>query len=294
MTHEAGSGGPPDPMARQIVTPAPSRGPIQIQMPERIPWSILGPEFLQVWGRADPKKPKPEHMEILGPNGSGKTYFQGTVMQQRAALRGSAIISVVTKPDDDSIPLLGWPMVENWRGVKENRQCVFWPQTKLLGTARTNFLAQTIQDLLDRLWVPKANVVLQFDEIDTVEGLSIEVKARIRTYWRECRALGITIMAGKQRPQGIQREMHSETPWTAAFQPADEDDMERFAQLFGPKRIWMEVFRNLDPSKREFVFRNQKTKECYITWVDTELKPIKAQNGQGTTLWTPSSRKPVE
>ena len=49
---------------------------------ERIPWSELGPEFIAVWGRPRGVN-QPEHLEILGPTGSGKSFFLVQILHEQ-------------------------------------------------------------------------------------------------------------------------------------------------------------------------------------------------------------------
>src|SRR5438477_3015951 len=82
---------------------------------EWVPWSELGPEFVVIWGRNDPNNPQPEHMEIVGMNGSGKTYFLCTVLQERMLVRDTPTIIIATKPADSTLEQLGWPVATNLR-----------------------------------------------------------------------------------------------------------------------------------------------------------------------------------
>jgi hypothetical protein len=241
---------------------------------ERIPWSQLGPEFAAIWGRADPNDPQPEDMEILGMKGSGKTYFLMTVLQERMLVRNSRIILLVTKQDDKVFTKLGWPIVREFKDLKKHRQCIYWPQTKKLGQERQAFHEQIIYQLLSSLWKKDAWIVLAFDEIAYAEGLSPRVKQLIGMYWREARSMGITIVAMKQRPQGVQRDMHSESQWTVAFVPKDRNDAERFAELFGDRKTWMPVFDSMDPDNHEFLIRHARTGAAYISFIDQPLQPI--------------------
>jgi nucleoside-triphosphatase THEP1 len=245
------------------------------RIPERIPWSEIGPEFVTVWGRADPADPQPEDVEVVGPKGSGKTHLLCKMLQDRQIARDTPEIMVMTKPDDKIAGKLGWPIVDDWRGVTENRQVIYWPRTGLLGSARKSYHERKIADLLDRLWQPEANTLIAFDEIGYIESLSNDIKATVQMYWREARSLGITVVAMKQRPQGTQRDMHSETMWSASFKPKDRGDLERFAELFGSKRDWMPVFDSLDMMNHEFILRHSKTGQSVISWVDTPLAPVK-------------------
>lgn len=241
--------------------------------PERIPWSVIGPDFTTVWGRADPADPQPEDLEIVGPKGSGKTHLEAKVLQDRSIARDTPAVLVMTKPDDGTITKLGWPVVDDWRGVTENRQVIYWPRTGLIGRPRRAYHERKVGDLLDRLWQPQANTIIAFDEVGYIESLSTDLRATLQMYWREARSQGITLLAMKQRPQGALRDMHSESMWTASFKPKDRPDLERFAELFGSKRDWMPVFDSLDMMSHEFILRHSKTGQAVISWVDEPLAP---------------------
>ena len=73
---------------------------------ERVPWSVIGPEFIAVWGQPRGKV-MPEHLEILGPTGSGKSYLLVDILKERARRRKSAIIYIVTKQADDTVESAG-------------------------------------------------------------------------------------------------------------------------------------------------------------------------------------------
>ena len=245
----------------------------------RAPWSAIRDEFIASWGYPDGRF-DPEHMEILGPSGSGKTYAEATFLQERVRRRGSAVIFVATKPVDKTIMSLGWPVVTDFKQLmrhfeRDERQVIFWPRTEQLGKAWTAYMAAKIEDLLSRLWRAKMKVILVFDEIATSEGLSIDVREIIKRFWREARSVGITMIAMKQRPQGIQRDMHSETAWIAAFKPKDEEDAKRVAEIMGSKRTWMPTLMNLSRDAHEFVLLHVPTGDAVITWIDTPLKPTK-------------------
>ena len=255
--------------------------------PERIPWSELGPDFIDQWGFAPPRG-KREHLEVVGPSGSGKTHFTETILQQHYAeasrrrdeRKGKQVetggIFVATKTDDDIFRELGWPVARNVGEVRDTN-LIFWPSTSKTGLERRTYHDQRVNDLLNALWQPGANTVVAFDEVGYVESLSADTRALIQQYWREGRALGIQVIGMKQRPQGALRDMHSETFWTVAFKPNDRSDLERFAELFGHRRDWMPVFDDLDQDRHEFIIRHSRSREAYISWIDIPLQPQKIQ-----------------
>lgn len=258
----------------QRATTADWRSDPHFTWPERVPWSVLGPLFTDAWGRANPRNPQPEHMEIVGQNGSGKTHLLLTVLQDRYRARKSAAVMVCTKADDEIFSRLGWPIVDRVKDLKDYDNAIFWPRTALTGNRKREYQDRKLAELLDALWYPRSNRIVAFDEIGYVESLSGDMRARVQMYWREGRSLGITVTGMKQRPQGALRDMHSEAYWTAAFKPKDRADLERWAELFGARRDWMPVFDSLDRSRFEFILGNPVHEQAFISWVDTPLRPV--------------------
>lgn len=258
----------------------PPRQPLDVPELERIPWSQLGPYFIDAWGHDEDGRLRGEHIEIAGQTGSGKSYVLATILQERAQVWDSAEIVILTKQSDDSIPLLGWPVASSVKELGKYKQVIFWPNTSATGEQREEHHEQQLYDLLSALWVPNSNVVLAFDEIGYVESLSRRLQKMIRMYWREGRSHNISVVAMKQRPVGVQRDQHSESRWKMVFAPADYADMDRFAELLGRRQIWRPVLESLDQSRHEFVIRNSVTKDAYITWIDIPLKPLPEQQNQ--------------
>ena len=57
--------------------------------------------------------------------------------------------------------------------------------------------------------------------------------------------------------------MHSESRWKIAFQPEDQDDAERVAQVLGNKKRYTDILMELDGDNHEFLI--QHGREVYIT-----------------------------
>jgi CO dehydrogenase nickel-insertion accessory protein CooC1 len=217
----------------------------------------------------------PEHLEILGPTGSGKSFLLVQILIERVRRRKSHVVFIATKQADATVRALGWPIVDTPREAAKHDQVVYWPRTAATGTKRKIHQAARIQALLDDLWQEDANVVLVWDEAAYIEKLSRELADTMLMYQREGRSHGITDVMGKQRVQGIQRDMHSETDWKIAFPMNDSEDNERLAELFGSKREFLPVIESLDREKFEFLIQHKTTKATYISWVDKPVDPKK-------------------
>ena len=255
----------------------------KFRAPERAPWSQLN--FTETWGFQLPQGER-EHLEVFGPSGSGKTYLVQTILQdhyrmaeaRREASKRKHIetgaVFAATKKDDRIFSELGWPIVHDVSEIRDTN-VIFWPQTSKKGEERHEYHRRKMTALLDHLFTEKANTLLGFDEVGYVEQLGNDVRKRVQDFWREGRSLGAQVIGMKQRPQGALRDMHSETFWTVSFRPNDDGDLERWAELFGARRDWMPVFRQLNPARHEFLIRHSKDDQAFISWVDTPLKPQK-------------------
>ena len=254
------------------------------RFPDKLPWSVLRQYMIPAWGRDEQDRTDPEHEEIVGPTGSGKTWLMATQLRDRMVMRKSPAVIVATKPTDGTLGRLGWPIIDNPDQLDDEPNAIFWPHTKRMGLERRAYHESKISDLLHRLWVPESNRIVAFDEVGYVESLSGQMRALVQQYWRESRSQGITVVAMKQRPQGALRDMHSETFWTAVFPPKDRSDTERFAELLGAKRDWVPVIDSLSVERREFVIRHARTGDAFISWVDTPLTAAKPKR-QAPKWW---------
>lgn len=262
-------------------TPLPASSEPSLEV-ERVPWSVCGPDFIASWGRFDPHDPQPEHMETIGQNGSGKTFLVGQINAEMIRRRQSSIIFVATKKADKVISSFGWPIASSWREAQRSDQVLYWPRTSKTGRARRLYQADRIQELLDNLWDEDANTIIEFDEFSYVEGLSPDIRDTLQMYLREGRSHNITVVAGKQRAQGVQRDMHSETRVSVGFKLKDEEDNKRLAEVFGSRKEFLPVINSLDKGKHEFLIKRDLDESLYISWVDKPIDIAKiAQKTQG-------------
>lgn len=242
-------------------------------------WEEIGPEFFQAWGYPRGEF-TPEHLAIYGQTGRGKSHFEKYILMERARLRRSRVVVVATKPADKTLVSTGWPIVSSWppatgwtKDKKKYEQVIYWAKAKGLGRDARDRQTAMVEDLLEQLWVPDANIIVAFDEIAYIEN-ELGLKLQTSRYFREGRALGITVVASTQRPTGVSRYMHSETAWSVFFAPKDEEDTERMAQVAGNKLYYQRALAELDASRFEFLLVHNLTNECVITSLPKNPEPI--------------------
>lgn len=237
-----------------------------------MPWAQLGPEFFKVWGRPRGKT-QPEHLEILGQTGSGKSYFEATILSGRARARNSHVVVIATKPADATLTALGWPVIESWPPDYNQNQVIFWAKARGLGQEALVDQKRKIETLLGQLWTKDSNRIIAFDEIAYVEQ-TLGLRTLVTQYYREARALGITIVASTQRPQGVSRYVHSESGWSVFFAPKDASDAERMAEVAGDKKFYLPVLNSLNREKYEFLMVRELTGEKYISHITGKLPRV--------------------
>lgn len=238
---------------------------------ERVDWAELGPAFITDWGRPGGRF-DPEHLTVYGKSGSGKSYFVGYVLKQRAHARGSHVVIVATKRTDRTLSSLGWPVVNTWPPGYGEHQVIFWAKAKGISKEARIEQRAKVKRLMNQLWVPGSNVVVYWDELAYIE-IMLGLKPEIETYYREGRALGITNVASMQRPSGVTRLSHSEAGWTVAFPPKDADDRDRVAEVLGDRARFRLVLDSLDRRRHEFLIRHDRSGESYISHLPRPGRP---------------------
>lgn len=232
---------------------------------ETVPWSDLEPEFLHRWGWPNGKF-QGEHLAIVGPTGSGKSMFQNHIVKRRAELRGSHIYILATKPADEQMKKLGWPVVNKWPPpYGKHEHVIFWPKAGK-PVEGINTQRQQIADFLNDLWRENANCVLVFDEIAYLEE-ELRLQRITNRYWREARTLGISMVAGTQRPRNVGRHMWAQSSWSVAFRPDDEDDAARVAEIIGGRSRYKEELLAL--KRHEFIIVERRARIAYVSRLGT-------------------------
>jgi len=221
----------------------------------------------------------PEHIEIIGPNGSGKTYFGRQILLERVAARGSHAVLIATKPDDDTLPMMGWPIIHRWPPDYKDHQAIFWVPANGVDDAAVDKQREQVKALLSRIFKKDAHIIVVFDEVAYV-CIDLRLNTTVAKFYREGRALGITCVAYTQRVPGVTRYVHSESYWTAAFRPKDEEDAERVAQVLGSKKMYMPILMGLNAERHELLLVHNLTGEKVVTWIDPKSRiPVRKKRG---------------
>lgn len=222
-----------------------------------------------------------EHVAIVGRTGSGKSVLElelARIIGARTTKQGrpASVTVLVTKPRDDTVAALGWPVLKSWPPSYGQEHNVVWPKASKPSTAAREQRA-VFGPLLDAIYHEGGQTVC-IDEAAYFErplpnGLGLS--GTMEQYWSSARSLKLTLVATTQRPRKVSVSMWSEPSWLFAFYVKDREDLKRVADLSGVKDDVLELVPRLGGFEFLCVRRQADgTEALYVSRV--ERKPARA------------------
>lgn len=218
-----------------------------------------------------------EHVSIVGQTGSGKSVLGLELCKLIATRKGkdgrpARVVVLGTKPRDDTMAALGWPVIKKWPPSYGQEACIVWPRGTDPDTA-ARVQSKVFRPLLNTIFHEGGQTVYldeaAYFEDPLPDGLGL--KTIMRQYWTTARGLKLTLIAGTQRPRGVVRSMWSEPSWVFIFPPDDDDDLQRVAQLSGARDDVLDIAQQL--GGHEFLCvrrqRDMGVKQLYVSKVGT-------------------------
>lgn len=173
-----------------------------------------------------------EHVTFIGPTGQGKTTLCLALLHLR-----DYVMVFATKPRDATMSSLvkepGWRKVDKWERMPTvlGKSCkvVFWPKYRTpddepmqawqIGTAMRNAFTQGGWCLvIDELWWT-----------DNKLGL----KAMTESLWTQGRSLGVSVVAGTQRPANVSLLAYDQPTHVFFWRDNDERNLKRISGMNG-------------------------------------------------------------
>lgn len=170
-----------------------------------------------------------EHVTLLGPTGAGKTTLALALVPYRRY-----VIVLASKPRDRNLHALrrreGLVLEREWPPhplAYDGGRILLWPPMGQMSDIDTE--AQLVRAMLEDIY-RAGGWSLWIDETWKVcKGLGQE--KRMRLLWTQGRSLGVTIVAGTQRPRHVPIEMLSQATHLFLWRTSDEYDRRRLGEI---------------------------------------------------------------
>lgn len=219
---------------------------------------VSWPWFLENW-----KWRQGEHVTLIGPTGQGKS-----TLIEEIEYRRKYVIVLVTKKRDAIVSKYvkrGYKRLTSWRGVSED----VYPKVVLQPPFAKDEPKERIQQdefryALDRVFEYGGYSVVIEEAEYMVKDLKLD--RQVRRLWQQGRSLGVSVVAGTQRPAFIPVVAYSSATHLFFFRSTDEYDLQRMGGLGGmSNKTIREAVSMLE--SHQVLYLNTRTGEMLITKV---------------------------
>lgn len=168
-----------------------------------------------------------EHIGIIGPTGSGKTYIARDLL----GIRKRAVV-IATKSKDKTLDGYTFDKYNSWPPDYATRYVLLWKKAKRLG----DYLQQQalIYNTLDDIY-RHGSWAIYFDDLYYISE-TLRLKRAIQMLYTQVRSQEVSLIASMQRPRWVPLEAVSQTSYLITFQIRDHFDVERAAGGMGIDR----------------------------------------------------------
>lgn len=168
-----------------------------------------------------------EHVTLIGPTGQGKTFLCREILNQR-----DFVVFVATKPKDTIVEELegdGYHVSRKW--TPQYDRLVLHPVRRRSAEEDQQDSRNEIGRMLDSVYV-QGGWTVALDELRYVTG-TLNLQKRVETLWLQGRSLGVTVVAGVQRPRHVPLEAYSQAQHLYLWRTRDRKDLARLAEFSG-------------------------------------------------------------
>ncbi|SRR6266542_3258633 len=169
-----------------------------------------------------------EHVAIVGPTGQGKTTLALALLDESFDRQPHRVI-LATKPRDDALKQLRWPIIRRWPPDYGKDRVILWPEyTPEKGIANQR---KTFGPALTQIFRDGARVVY-FDEAWWFAE-KLRMGDRLDEFLVQGRSMNLSVVCGTQRPVNVPRTVFSEPSWVFFFRSRDVDELRRVGEIGG-------------------------------------------------------------
>jgi hypothetical protein len=185
-----------------------------------------------------------EHVTILGPTGSGKTFLGYQLLDQATSPRYPGLVLVV-KPKDKTVAdwskKVGYKTVRAWPPgplvAKNARGYVIWPKHSFDFERDNAHLAQVFWRALQDSY-KRGNRSVFADETFALHD-ELKLTSALNAIWSRGRSMGTSLWAVSQRPASIPLHAYSQAEHLFLHNDPDKRSRDRFKEIGGVNPDWV-------------------------------------------------------
>lgn len=213
-----------------------------------------------------------EHVTILGPTGSGKTFLMTALAEKHPD-----VLTLGLKPNDetleDRLPEPRWQRIRHWPPPTIYRDRPNWvvlkPQHRKMDEEFAH-QARVVRYAFRRIWegpphaqehergrwtilVPDLSIVL--DDLKIGGDKRPQPSDQLKLLYKHGRSMGISMVIDAQTPAWLERLALDQPSHFFMFRPRDRDRADRFAEIGNQdKRRVLDALYNLDADGHEVLY----------------------------------------
>ena len=200
-----------------------------------------------------------EHVSIVGRTGGGKTTLATGILPKRSHV--VVFANKIRDPVVSDFKKQGYTVLNSWGNIRrEETKIVLWPKFKKMSDV--SHQRAEFKKALDEI-LTLGDWAIYIDEAYWVSE-DLKLRGELKVMWQQGRSLGVSIVAGTQRPVHVPLEMWTQATHVFMLRVNNFDDLRRMQGI----GAWdPELVRKIVPRLRahEALYLDTVNSKAFIT-----------------------------